>query len=74
MFHLDVAKVDLDVAYICKCYKCFHTYVTSVFYLDVAMFLMATHVFSSLSDILQVFQTYFASVSADSDICCKCFI
>jgi hypothetical protein len=26
VFHLDVAKVDLDIAYICKCFKCFHMY------------------------------------------------
>jgi hypothetical protein len=63
MFHLDIAKVDLDVAYICKCFKCFHTYDASVFHLDVAMFTIATHVFSSFSDVLQVFQTYVAGVS-----------
>jgi hypothetical protein len=28
------------------------------FYLDVAMFAMATHMFSSFSSVLQVFQTY----------------
>jgi hypothetical protein len=36
------------------CCKCFH--------LDVAMFVMATHVFSSFSGVLPVFQTHFASV------------
>ena len=30
MFYLDVAKVDLNVAYICKCFRCFHTYVASI--------------------------------------------
>jgi hypothetical protein len=28
--HLYVAKIDLDVAYKCKCFRCFHTYVASV--------------------------------------------
>jgi hypothetical protein len=50
----------LDVAYICKCYRCFHTYVASVFIL---MFAMATHVVLSFHDV-------FASVP---DVCCKCF-
>jgi hypothetical protein len=36
----------LDVAYICKCYKCFHMYVASVFIL---IFAMATHVVLSFS-------------------------
>jgi hypothetical protein len=31
VFHLDVAKVDLDVVYICKCFKFFHTYVVNGF-------------------------------------------
>jgi hypothetical protein len=39
------------------CCKCF-----------ILMFAMATHVFSSFSGVLQVFQTYVASVSAG---CCK---
>jgi hypothetical protein len=30
LFHLDVAKLDWDVAYICKCFMCFHMYVASV--------------------------------------------
>jgi hypothetical protein len=62
VFYLDVAKIDLDVAYIWKWFKCFHTYVASVFIrmLQVfssrfAIFAMATHVFSSLFSVLQVF-------------------
>jgi hypothetical protein len=47
VFHLDVAKVDLDVAYICKCFKCFHTYVASVFIWMFAIFAMAKYVVSS---------------------------
>ena len=60
VLHLDVTKVDLDIAYICKYFKYFHTYVISVF---ICMFAMATHVVSS-------FLWCFASVS---DVCCKCF-
>jgi hypothetical protein len=45
VFHLNVAKVDLDIAYVfAMSFKCFH-----------------------------VFQTYVASDSAVSDICCKRF-
>jgi hypothetical protein len=63
VFHLDVAKVDLDVAYICECFKCFHTYVASVFIWVFAMFAMATHVVSNFFLVfLQVFQTYVTSV------------
>jgi hypothetical protein len=62
-FHLDVAKVDLDIAYICKCFRCFDTYVASILSGCFYMFAMATQVFSS-------FFCVFASVS---DVCCKCF-
>jgi hypothetical protein len=38
-FHVDVAKVDRDVAACCKClfivFHLFQTYITSVFYLNV---------------------------------------
>jgi len=70
VFHLDVAKVDLDVvlqvfSYVCC--KCFH--------LDVAMFVINTYViFKVFSSVLQVFQTYVASVSVVSYVCFKCFI
>jgi hypothetical protein len=30
VFHLDITKIDLDVAYIYKCFRCFHMYVASV--------------------------------------------
>jgi hypothetical protein len=46
VFHLDVAKVDLDVVYVVmaihvcsracfKCFICFQTYVAKLFHLDV---------------------------------------
>jgi hypothetical protein len=63
VFRLGVANIDLDVAYIFMCFKCFHTYVASVFHLDVAMFVMDKHVFLS-------FFWCFVSVL---DVCCKCF-
>jgi hypothetical protein len=44
MFHL---CLDIYVAYICKCFKCFHTYVASVFILVFAIFAIATHIVSS---------------------------
>jgi hypothetical protein len=60
---LDVAKVDLDVAYICKCFRGFHIYVASVSSKCLYMFALATHMFSSFFDV-------FTSVS---DVCYKCF-
>jgi hypothetical protein len=63
VFYLDVAKVDLDVGYICKCSRCFHTYVCKRFHLYVVSFTMATHMLSS-------FFWCFISVS---DVCCKFF-
>jgi hypothetical protein len=71
VFHLDIVKVDLDVAYICKCLKRFNTYVASVF---ICMFAMATHEVSSFSGLSQVFQTYIASVSNVLNVRRKCFI
>jgi hypothetical protein len=60
VFHLDVARVDLDVAYIYACckrmFQVFHTYVESIF-------IWMLHV-------LQWLQTCFPGVS---NVCCKCF-
>ena len=57
-------KVDLDVVYICKCFKCFHTYVVSVFHLDVAMFLITSGCFDVSNGYTHVFKFFwcFASV------------
>jgi hypothetical protein len=49
--------------YIFMCFKCFHTYVASVFHLDVAMFVMDKHVF---------FKFFWCFVNV-LDVCCKCF-
>jgi len=62
VFHLGIAKVELDVAYICKCFRCFHTYVASV---SSGCYIC----FQWLHTCFQVFFVFFASVS---DVCCKC--
>jgi hypothetical protein len=74
VFHLDIAKLDQDFAYIGKCFKYFHIYVASILSSCLNMFTMATHVFSSFSGVLQLFQTYVISVSPVSNVYCKCFI
>jgi hypothetical protein len=63
LFHLDVAKVDLNVAYMCKCFKCFHMYVCKCFYLDVAIFCNGHTCFQVFSGVLHVFQMYVAGTS-----------
>jgi hypothetical protein len=69
VFHLDVAKVNLDVciymhvASVClKCFRCIIR-MLQVFYLDVAYICNDFQVFSRCFDV--------ASVLAVSDICCK---
>jgi energy-converting hydrogenase Eha subunit C len=66
-FHVDVAKVDRDVAYAasvseacCKClfivFHLFQTYVASVFYLNVAY---VSHIYcKSIFQIFQLFHSY----------------
>ena len=68
MFHLDVVKVDLDVAYICKCFKCFHTYVVNILSGCLHMFAMVTHVFSSFFCRFASVSDYVANVSAIFDV------
>ena len=77
MFYMDVAKVDLDVAYTCMlqayvlsvsgvsyvCYKCF------IWMLH--MFAIATHVFLSFFWCLQVIQLFRMYVANISSRCCK---
>ena len=74
VFHLDVVKVDLDVAYICKCFRCFYMYVASVSSRYCICLQWLHTCFQALSGVLQVLLTYVASVSALSDVCCKCLI
>jgi hypothetical protein len=72
VFYVDIVKVDLDVAYIYKCFKCFLTYVAKWFHFNVCN--GYTRGFQVFSGISQVFQTYVASVSTILDVCCKCFL
>jgi hypothetical protein len=75
VFHLDVAKLDRDVAYICKCFRCFYTYVATILSWCLHMFAMATHVFSSfflfckyfrrMLQVFHLFRMYVASVSSE---------
>jgi hypothetical protein len=74
VFYLDVAKLDRDVRYICKCFKCFQTYVTSVLSWCLHIFAMITHVLSSFLSGLQVFQMYVICVLACFVLTCKCFV
>jgi hypothetical protein len=74
VFHLDVAKLDQDVRYICKCFKCFQTYVISVLFWYLYIFAMVTHVFSGFLSVLQVFLMYVICISNCFVLMCKCFI
>jgi hypothetical protein len=67
VFHLNVAKLDQDVAYLCKCiiskcFRCFYTYVASVLSRCLHVCNGYTRVFKFFFGVLQVFQTYIASV------------
>jgi hypothetical protein len=77
MFHLDVAKVDLDVAYTCML-QAYVLSVTCVSYVCFNCFIWMLHMFAMafkcFPGVLQVFQTYVASVLAVSDVYCKCYI
>ena len=67
LFYLDIAKVDLDIAYTCMLqamFQVFQVYVASVSSGCCICFTMVTHV------CFLVFQTYVASVSTVSSICC----
>jgi hypothetical protein len=63
VFYLGVAKIDLDVAYTSKRFRCFHTYVVSVS----SRYCIYLH---WLHTCFYVFSGVFVSVS---NICCKCF-
>jgi hypothetical protein len=69
-FHMDVAKVDLNVAYACI-FQVFHTSIASISSRCYIIFAMVSSVFQV---ILQVFQTHVLSVSSVSLICCNCCI
>jgi hypothetical protein len=75
VFHLDVAKVYLNIAYICKCFRCFHTYVASVLsrclqwlHTYFQGFLVFCKCFRHMLQVFQLFQMYIASVLSR---CCE---
>jgi hypothetical protein len=62
VFHLDFAKVDLDVAYVFKCFRCFKLSF-QVFHLDVARVdldvgYVAMTKYACCKDMFQLFQVY----------------
>ena len=67
VFYLDVAKVDLDVAYTCM----LQAYVLSVFRCFICMFASVSSMLYMFLLVFKCFSDVFASVS---DICFKCFI
>jgi hypothetical protein len=68
MFYLDVAKVNLDVAYACM----LQAYVSNVSYICCKYFIWMLHMFcNGYKRVFLVFQTYVASWS--KNVCCKCF-
>jgi hypothetical protein len=71
VFHLDVAKVDLDVAYTCML-QAYVSSVSGVSYTCCKCFIRMLHMFAMtfkcFPGVLQVFQTYIANVSSG---CCK---
>jgi hypothetical protein len=82
VFHLDIAKVDRDVAHVAMaihvCFKCifqmfnlfFQTFVASVSSGCCICFICMLQVFYWMLDMFVRVFKYFASVS---DACCKCF-
>jgi hypothetical protein len=73
VFHLNIAKVDMAVAYISV--SGVFIGMLQVFHLDVCICLQWLHMcFQVSSGVLQVFRIYVASVLAVSDVCCKYFI
>jgi hypothetical protein len=73
MFHLDVSKLNLGVAYdavaIHACFKCFIYFrrMLQMFYLDIAKVDLVLH-------ILLWLYTHVSSVSSVLNVCCKCSI
>jgi hypothetical protein len=62
VFYLDVAKVDLDVAYTCM----LQAYISSVSYVRCKGFICMFHMFcNGYTRVFLVFQTYVASIHLD---------
>ena len=84
VFHLDVAKVDRNIAHVAVaihvCFKCMFQIFHLVF-LDVCLQSVLSrccicfHIYEVFSGaFLQVFHRNVSSVSSISCVCCKCFI
>jgi hypothetical protein len=71
VFYLDVAKIDLDVAYTCKL-QVYVSSVSDVSYECCKCFFRTLYMFcNGYTRVFLVFQTYVSSVSTVLDICCK---
>jgi hypothetical protein len=86
VFHLDVAKVDCDVAHVAiaidVCFKCmfqtfhlfFHTFIASISYGCCICFICMLQLF--YLDVAYVcigFQEFSYAFASITDTCCKCF-
>jgi hypothetical protein len=71
VFHLDVVKVDLDVAYIFQCFWRFRL-MFQVFYLNVAKVDLGCCICCNGN--IRKLQAYVSIISCVLDICFKCFI
>ena len=63
VFYLNVAKVDLDVAYTCM----LQAYVSSVSYVCCKCLIWMLHTFA------MAFKCFFRCFASVSEVCCKCF-
>jgi hypothetical protein len=62
VFHLDVAKLDRDIAYICKCFISMFAYVCNDYTRFFKFFLMFCKCFIHMPQVFHLFWTYVASV------------
>ena len=62
-FYLDVAKVDMDVAYTCM----LQAYISSVSYVCCKCLIWMLHTFA------MAFKCFFRCFASVSEVCCKCF-
>jgi hypothetical protein len=70
VFHLDVTKVDLDVAYVFKCFRHFRL----LFQYFIWMLQSRSGCCICCNDKIRMLQAYASIVSGVSDVCCKCFM
>lgn len=68
VFHLDVVKVDLDIAYIFKVFQQFNIFILSV---SSGCYKSRSGCCMRYNDEICLLQAY---VSIVSEVCCRCFI